>query len=105
MTEVDVYACGNPSMIAAARTEFTEKAGLPEARFYADAMVTAIARDGTRFVLETSKGSFSAGQVVVAAGAWTASIGRMVGLNLPVTGSIGQVRIVLFHRLKIPSDR
>jgi len=39
MREVEVYACGNPLMIAAARKDFAREAGLPEARFYADAFV------------------------------------------------------------------
>jgi NAD(P)H-flavin reductase/ferredoxin len=41
MTNVEVYACGNPQMIAAARKEFAEAAGLREARFYADAFVAS----------------------------------------------------------------
>jgi NAD(P)H-flavin reductase len=39
MREVEVYACGNPLMIAAARKDFVGEAGLPAARFYADAFV------------------------------------------------------------------
>ena len=39
MREVEVYACGNPLMIAAARKDFVGEAGLPESRFYADAFV------------------------------------------------------------------
>jgi NAD(P)H-flavin reductase/ferredoxin len=41
MANVEVYACGNPQMISAARKEFAEAAGLPEARFYADAFVAS----------------------------------------------------------------
>jgi len=41
MSNVEVYACGNPRMIAAARKEFAEAAGLPEAKFYADAFVAS----------------------------------------------------------------
>ena len=41
MRNVEVYACGNPLMIFAARKEFGEAAGLPEARFYADAFVAS----------------------------------------------------------------
>jgi CDP-4-dehydro-6-deoxyglucose reductase len=33
----DVYACGSPPMLEAARRVFVESAGLPAARFYADA--------------------------------------------------------------------
>ena len=80
----------NPLLVTPAHVNAALKQG---ARFYTDAAVTTIARNGGRFVLETSKGTFSAGQVIAAAGAWTASIGRMVGLNLPVTGSIGQVSV------------
>jgi NAD(P)H-flavin reductase len=39
MSNVDVYACGNPLMVAAARSDFLKQAGLPEARFYSDAFV------------------------------------------------------------------
>jgi NAD(P)H-flavin reductase/ferredoxin len=39
MRDVEVYACGNPLMIAAARRDFCGQAGLPETRFYADAFV------------------------------------------------------------------
>jgi CDP-4-dehydro-6-deoxyglucose reductase len=35
----EVYACGNPLMIDAARSSFTATAGLPAERFLADAFV------------------------------------------------------------------
>ncbi len=35
----EVYACGNPLMIDAARNSFTAGAGLPAERFFADAFV------------------------------------------------------------------
>ena len=35
----EVYACGNPLMIDAARAAFTAQAGLPAAHFYCDAFV------------------------------------------------------------------
>lgn len=35
----EVYACGNPLMIDAARQSFTTQAGLPAAKFFADAFV------------------------------------------------------------------
>jgi len=41
MRNVEVYACGNPLMIAAARRDFVSQAGLPAARFYADAFVAS----------------------------------------------------------------
>jgi NAD(P)H-flavin reductase/ferredoxin len=41
MTDLEVYACGNPLMIAAAQRDFSREAGLPKARFYADAFVAS----------------------------------------------------------------
>jgi len=41
MSNVEVYACGNPLMIAAARKDFATEGGLPAARFYADAFVAS----------------------------------------------------------------
>jgi CDP-4-dehydro-6-deoxyglucose reductase len=38
----EVYACGAPAMIDAARRDFTTGCGLPEAAFYADAFTPAI---------------------------------------------------------------
>jgi CDP-4-dehydro-6-deoxyglucose reductase len=37
----EVYACGAPAMIEAARRDFTTRCGLPEAAFYADAFTPA----------------------------------------------------------------
>jgi CDP-4-dehydro-6-deoxyglucose reductase/3-phenylpropionate/trans-cinnamate dioxygenase ferredoxin reductase subunit len=41
MRQVEVYACGNPVMIASARRDFIAEAGLPEGRFYAEAFVAS----------------------------------------------------------------
>src|SRR5690606_37491996 len=38
-----VYACGNPLMVEAARSDFTGRCGLPEAEFFADAFTPASA--------------------------------------------------------------
>jgi CDP-4-dehydro-6-deoxyglucose reductase len=38
-----VYACGNPLMVAAARTDFVARCGLPEAEFFSDAFTPAAA--------------------------------------------------------------
>ena len=63
------------------------------ARVLAGAEVRAIAREGSRWVIETSRGRIEAGTVVNATGPWAARTGRMVGLNLPVTGTVQQVII------------
>jgi NAD(P)H-flavin reductase/ferredoxin len=39
LRETEVYACGNPSMVAAAQRDFTAEHGLPDAQFFADAFV------------------------------------------------------------------
>lgn len=40
----DVYACGVPAMVNAARRDFVEKSGLPTDRFFADVFLTAADR-------------------------------------------------------------
>ena len=37
LSGVQVYACGAPVMVDAARRDFTTRCGLPEDEFYADA--------------------------------------------------------------------
>jgi NAD(P)H-flavin reductase/ferredoxin len=39
LSSIDVYACGNPLMVAAAQREFISDHGLPGAQFFADAFV------------------------------------------------------------------
>jgi glycine/D-amino acid oxidase-like deaminating enzyme len=80
----------NPLLVTPAHAAAARRHG---ARFFTDTGVTAVSRDGAAFVIETARGPFRAGQVVVAAGAWTAVIGRMVGLELHVEGSIAQVGV------------
>jgi NAD(P)H-flavin reductase len=41
----DVYACGVPVMITAARNEFSVQCGLPADAFHCDAFVTEAAQD------------------------------------------------------------
>ena len=61
------------------------------ARLLKGAEVHSIARVGTAWHVQTGKGLIVAGRVVNCAGAWGAAIGRMVGLDLPVTGTVQQV--------------
>ncbi len=53
--------------------------------------VLGIEREGATWRVATGKGVITAGKVVNAAGPWAAHIGRMVGLDLPVTGTVQQV--------------
>jgi glycine/D-amino acid oxidase-like deaminating enzyme len=61
------------------------------ARLLRGAEVQRIERAGSGWMVHTSKGDVTAGKVVNAAGPWAARIGRMVGLALPVTGTVQQV--------------
>jgi glycine/D-amino acid oxidase-like deaminating enzyme len=61
------------------------------ARLLRGAEVRAIERSGAGWTVMTDKGAVSAGRVVNATGPWAARLGRMVGLALPVTGTVQQV--------------
>jgi glycine/D-amino acid oxidase-like deaminating enzyme len=61
------------------------------ARLLTGAEVTSVARDGVGWRVGTTRGDVVAGRVVNATGPWAARIGRMVGLDLPVTGTVQQV--------------
>nr|WP_294529555.1 FAD-dependent oxidoreductase [uncultured Rhodopila sp.] len=61
------------------------------ARVLRGAEVTGIERSGSGWTVATNKGEVTAGQVVNATGPWAARTARMVGLSLPVTGSVQQV--------------
>lgn len=53
--------------------------------------VRAIARAGPGFVVETGAGPIRAGRLVNCAGAFAGRIGAMLGVRLPVVGSVQQV--------------
>jgi glycine/D-amino acid oxidase-like deaminating enzyme len=55
------------------------------------AEVAAITLEGNEWHVHTSKGLVIAGKLVNCAGPWGAMIGAMVGLDLPVTGTVQQV--------------
>jgi len=60
-------------------------------RLLRGAQVQAIERAGPAWRVTTTRGTVIAGRVVNAAGPWAAVVGRMVGLDLPVTGTVQQV--------------
>jgi glycine/D-amino acid oxidase-like deaminating enzyme len=79
---------GDPLRSTMAVLKLAQRAG---ARLLRGAEVQAIAREGSAWHVQTTKGLIVAGRVVNAAGPWAAGIGRMVGLDLPVTGTVQQV--------------
>ncbi len=60
-------------------------------RLLKGAEVTAITRAGKAWQVKTTKGAIRAARVVNCAGPWGAGIGAMVGLDLPITGTVQQV--------------
>jgi glycine/D-amino acid oxidase-like deaminating enzyme len=79
---------GDPLRGTMAVLKLAQRAG---ARLLRGAEVQAISREGSAWHMRTSKGLIIAGRVVNAAGPWAAHIGMMVGLGLPVTGTVQQV--------------
>lgn len=79
---------GDPLRGTMAVLTLAQRAG---ARVLRGVEVSAITRDGAAWQVETSKGAITAGRVVNATGPWAARIGRMVGMELQVTGTVQQV--------------
>lgn len=55
--------------------------------FEEQAPVTGIARDGNGYAVATARGTVTAPRIVVAAGGWSAQIGKMLGVSVPVRGA------------------
>lgn len=60
-------------------------------RFYCP--VTGIRRQNGRFIVETDTETFSAHQLVLAAGAWTPELARLLGVQVPVRPVRGQILV------------
>ena len=58
-------------------------------RFLEGAEVYRISNGGGRHTLTTTRGDVRAGQIVIATGPWSESLGAMLGLRLPVIGAKG----------------
>ena len=77
---------------ASAATSFAEAARKHGAVIYQDTRVTNVMMQGGRAVgVQTAQGEIHAAAVVNCANAWAPSIGRMVGVNLPIEASRHQV--------------
>jgi glycine/D-amino acid oxidase-like deaminating enzyme len=79
---------GDPLRGTMAVLKLAQHAG---ARLLRGAEVQGISRDGAAWRAQTTKGVIIAGRIVNAAGPWAARVGKMVGLDLPVTGTVQQV--------------
>jgi glycine/D-amino acid oxidase-like deaminating enzyme len=79
---------GDPLRGMMALLALTQRHG---ARILRGAEVRAVARDGSGWRVTTTKGAVTAGKIVNATGPWAARVGRMVGIDLPVTGTVQQV--------------
>jgi glycine/D-amino acid oxidase-like deaminating enzyme len=79
---------GDPLRGMMALLKLSQAAG---ARVLRGAEVRAIERDGASWRVTTSKGVVTAGKVVNATGPWAGRTARMVGMELPVTGTVQQV--------------
>jgi glycine/D-amino acid oxidase-like deaminating enzyme len=79
---------GDPLRGTMAVLKLARRAG---ARMLRGTEVQGIERNGAAWHVQTTGGLVVAGRVINAAGPWAAHIGRMVGLDLPVTGTVQQV--------------
>jgi len=68
----------------------TRRAG---AALLADCAVAGLARDAAGFVIATKDGDIRADRVVIAAGAWTGGVARMLGVDLPVAADVNMLTI------------
>ncbi|MFC3608771.1 glycine oxidase ThiO [Stutzerimonas tarimensis] len=79
----------NPRLLQALRARLQQ---MPNVQVIEHCPVTGFVRDGERVVgVRTERGEFLADQVVVAAGAWSASLLATLGLSLPVKPMKGQM--------------
>jgi len=79
---------GDPLRGTMAVLRLAQRAGV---RVLRGTEVMGLVREGTRWRVETTKGPVLTGRVVNAAGPAAGQIGRMVGLELPVNGTVQQV--------------
>ncbi|WP_165423533.1 NAD(P)/FAD-dependent oxidoreductase [Ktedonosporobacter rubrisoli] len=74
---------GSPHEVNQAFAKVARRQG---ARILEGTTVQAIKREGAHIVsVETDKGSISPGTVVCCAGAWSAELGRMLGIEIPIS--------------------
>ncbi len=73
---------GNPQEMTQAFATQAKRLG---ASFVEGASVSAITRQGARITtVETNRGNFSPGSVVICGGAWSGELGRLAGIEIPI---------------------
>ncbi len=80
----------NPFRLVAAYRRAAERRG---ARFAFHSKVMSIQRDNGRFSIASASGTYTARAVVLACGAWTADVGQLLGLKVPIEPIRGQVLV------------
>jgi sarcosine oxidase subunit beta len=68
-----------------AMTGFMQRAAANGAKLWREAEVRSISKEGRGFTVESAKGPISCGTIVNAAGAWSAQVAGLIGIDLPVT--------------------
>jgi glycine/D-amino acid oxidase-like deaminating enzyme len=79
----------NPYLLTYAFAEGARKHGASVRLHTAVESITLL--EGGGFTVETSKGSWIAGQIVNAAGCWAPQIGRMIGIDIPIVPRKGHL--------------
>jgi sarcosine oxidase subunit beta len=74
-----------------ATVAFARVAARRGARVLTNRAVTTITPKGSGYTIGTAAGDVVAGSIVIAAGAWCAPIGRMLGLEIPIVPIRGQM--------------
>lgn len=78
----------NPATATYAVVQLAQQRG---ARFETGTEIRAIERDGSGFRVTASNGTIRCKRIVNAAGPWSAAIGRMLGVRVPVKGAPLQI--------------
>jgi glycine/D-amino acid oxidase-like deaminating enzyme len=78
----------NPAIATYAVVRLAKDRG---AGFLSGTEVVTIERDGTRFRARTNRGDITCRRIVNAAGPWSARVGRMIGIDVPVMAAPLQI--------------
>ena len=86
-----VYPLSAQANPAKATRAFGDAASRAGAQLLTGHEVTSIAARGRGFAVTTARGTFEARTLILAAGAWSQPLGRMLGLDIPIVPVRGQM--------------